>query len=505
MLYDATGREIPEINQQLSPGRHIISAVSDRSEYDVSRGLTPVDVDRIMTAANGGNTAEQCRLAVELEEKNWDIAHAIQTRRNAVLGIEPTIEPASDSAQDKKIAAEFDAALKSAGKGNYLDSFFDLRNDLMSALLPGFAASEIVWGQGGKLAGFNFVDQHHFSFVDSIEPRLITDDNFQGIELPPGKLLLHKIRKHGNDPARGGLIRPLAWLYCFSRINVSDLLRFVERHGMPFIVAKVDTDTWENERHLVQSVIRNFGPDGGGVFTRSVEFELLQASNNTGDVYFKLLEYIGQAITKVVLGQTATAGDGGGWSNDGAQSQVRQDILEYDCCCIDSTINNQLAPLWTLYNYGAGVATPQIKTDATPPEDIKALSETVKTLYESGLEADPEEMSHKFGIKLSRRVVEDNTQNTPASVALSDDPPSALQVPGKSNADDASDDPDGNPQINSWLKPLQNAFGDDSERIVADNPDALFDTDALAELIESTIYAGYAAGIAGKASAFKKG
>lgn len=385
MIFNIFGRKNKEtVPQKPGDGSMFIPTLSDRAQTDVSRGLTPEDVDRIMRAANSGDTADQCRLSVELEEKNWDIAHAVQTRRNAVLGIKWEIEPGDDTPAAEKIADKFREALDNAGGGDDdLDTFHDLQADLMTALLPGFAASEIIWKNGGEIAGFKFIEQRHFTFSAGFTPMLVTEDKPGGTDVPAAKLVIHKFRARGGDPARGGLIRPLAWLHCFERINVTDLLTFVERHGMPFLVAKVDQKTWEKERDVIQQLIRSFGPEGGGVFSKSTELELLQASNNTGAVYFKLLEYCGMAITKVVLGQTATAGDGGGWSNDNAQSQVRQDILESDCDGLAATVWKRLARPWTVFNYGAAAPVPRLKYNSEPPEDITKLYEAMKSRFDA--------------------------------------------------------------------------------------------------------------------------
>lgn len=382
MLYDQFGRKIEDNTEQPNNGIMIIGTPEDRNERDVSRGLTPLDVDRIMTAANSGETADQSRLAMELIEKDWDIKHAIETRINAVLGVERTIEPGDDSPQAKSIAEEFEAMLDKTGRGK-LDTFNEMLEDMMTALLPGFAISEIIWNSEGNIDGFSFVPQHHFTFRNSYTPLLMTTDSHEGIELPDTKLVVHKYRAHGGDPARGGLIRPLAWLHCFSSVNMKDLLRFIERYGMPFTVARVDENSWKNERRAIMSLIRNFGPNGGGVFSKSTELQLLQAANNGGDVYFKLLEYTGMAKTKIILGQTATAGDGGGWSNDGAQSQVRQDILEADCERLDNTVHKDIARPWTLFNYGPDAIAPKLVSHSEPPEDSEKYYNALKARCDS--------------------------------------------------------------------------------------------------------------------------
>jgi phage gp29-like protein len=423
-------RNITKAIIAIASGKQVHWTPDDRRTDDASRGLTPAAVDRIMVAANGGDAAELFRLAAELPEKNWDIFHALQTRRNAVLGCHWEIEPGDDSPAAKAAAEKLEQELRDSGSEQDMDSFYDLLGDLERALLPGVTVSEIIWEPGGSLAGFSFIEPHHLSFRDGRIPKMITVNFPLGIDLPRGKFIVHLLRAHGPDPVRGGLIRPLAWLHCFANMNVKDLLRFIERYGMPFTVAKVDQTTWNTELAKIKALIRSFGPDGGGVFTKSTEVELLQAANNTGDIYFRLLEYVGAAITKVVLGQTATSSAGGGFSKDGAQSDVRQDIKDADCRWLENTVNIQVAKHWAKHNYGDAVPAPRLKIDSDPESDEKAEAdtnkvnaETVKVLSESGYELDDDEVSEKTGFKVTKKAA---TPGTPVAVP-------ALPVPAASS------------------------------------------------------------------------
>jgi phage gp29-like protein len=382
MLYDANGRVINEPAATApAAGTFVIRELSDRYERDVSRSLDPQRVDQIMTAANAGDISEQCQLSSEIQEKSEFIASVLPVRVQAVLGLPYEIKPGDDTPAAKKAAEYFTEELKKAGDRT-LDTFKQLREDLLTHLVPGVACSEIVWNPGGKIRGFKFVEARHLTLRYGDELRLIAQNEPSGVLLLPNKFITHKYRRNGGDVARGGLIRPLAWLHCFANLNLKDLLRFIERYGMPFTVAKVDKATWDNERSVVQRLIRNFGPDGGAVLPRESEIELLQASNNTGDVYFKLLEYLDKAITRIVLGQTASSGDASGWSKGSAQGQVRQDILEYDAGALDDTLKSQLAAPWMAFNF-PGVAVPVITADATPPEDIKNKYEAQKMKFDA--------------------------------------------------------------------------------------------------------------------------
>ena len=293
MLYDANGRIIKDNTMDNRPpvaGAFLVQERSDRYERDVSRGLTPVDVDRIMTAANCGDIAEQCQLSIEIQEKSEFVSAVLPVRVQAVLGLPYEIKPGDDTPAAKKAAEYFAKELKKSGRT--LDTFKQLRQDLLTHLLPGIGCSEIIWAAGGRIDGFKFVEARHLTLRDGYDLKLVTRNEPLGVPLEHNKFIVHKYRRNGGDIARGGLIRPLAWLHCFANLNLKDLLRFIERYGMPFTVAKVDKNTWDNERDVVQRLIRGFGPDGGAVLPRESEIELLAAANNTGDVYFKLLDYL---------------------------------------------------------------------------------------------------------------------------------------------------------------------------------------------------------------------
>lgn len=379
-----------------------VPELSDRAAPDVSRDLIPRRLDRIMRAANDGDTEDQCRLCRELLEKNTDIAQAVRTRVDAVSGCAWTLEAGDDTPAAKEAAEALEKELRGIDGTEDADTFEEMIEDLMGALLPGFAVCEILWRDGGHVAGFKAIEQHHFSLMDGYYPRLVTTDHPSGFEIPRDRILYHRLRFHGSDPARGGLIRPLAWLHCFGNLNEKNLLAFAERYGMPFLVIKADEETYQRERTNIKHLIRNFGSSGGGIFTKGVEQELLQASNAEGNIYFRLKEALANSVNQLVLGQTASSGDSAGLSKGDAQSKVRQDILESDCRRVARTVNAQLCIPWTQYNYGADVPAPRFALDCAAPEDKLATAQTLQALAQAGLRVTPEEASERFGFTFER-------------------------------------------------------------------------------------------------------
>lgn len=389
---------------QPAAGRWIASEPGDRSRWLQTSEYTPANAARILEAANEGDVAELAVAAREIQERNWEVILAMQVRKSALTGLDWGVEPGDGEAASEEAAKAFEEALKSSGGEPGLISFHELVGHLMDAVVSPLAAAEIVWGAGGSLSGFRPVGAWHFTFRGSETPLLATSDEPRGTPLPPAKFIVHT---HGGacDPARAGLIRTLIWLHVFQNYPVKDLVSFVERYGMPFVVAKVDRNAWENERGVMRNLIRSFGPNGGGVFTKSTELELLQASNAGGDVYFKLLEYTSRAITKVILGQLASSSDSGGLSGGDAQSRVRADLLEADARAIESTIRVQLAVPWTKFNFGDAAAVPVLRFRKTSQDDRAVFAGIVESLHRAGLDADPEEMSARFGLSLKRAAV----------------------------------------------------------------------------------------------------
>jgi len=384
-----------------APGRWTAAEPGDRSRWLQASEYTPANVSRILEAANEGDISELAVAAREIQERNWEVIMAMQVRKSALTGLDWRIEPGDGRPASKDAAEAFGAALKAAGGEPGLASFHELTDCLMDAVVAPLAAAEIVWSAGGSLAGFRPVGAWYFTFRGSETPLLTTADEPQGIPLPPAKFIVHT---HGGagDPARAGLIRTLIWLHVFQNYPVKDLVSFVERYGMPFVVAKVDRNAWENERGVMKNLIRSFGPNGGGVFTKSTELELLQASNSGGDVYFKLLEYTSKAITKVILGQLASSSESSGLSGGDAQSRVRSDLLEADARAIESTIREQLATPWTKFNFGDAAAVPVLRFRNAAHDNGAVFAGIVESLHRAGLDADPEEMSARFGISLTR-------------------------------------------------------------------------------------------------------
>ncbi len=417
MLYDHRNREIKEgADPAAAPitARLVRMEPADRYEADVSRGLSPSKLDAIFRSANAGDVAAQARLAQEIDEKDFQTSHALTVRRLAVAGLDFGVRPPRGKEKDAaaiKIAEQADEMLRAAGgvdrpeTADEFEGFDGAVQEFLGALLPGYSLLEILWGAGGKtIDGFSAVPTSAVTFTNSMQPLLVSKDTPQGAPLVPRKFAWHRHKARSGDVARGGLIRPLGWMFCFANLGIKDLLRFVERYGMPFLLAKIDEQSWQKDRAVIAALVRNFGSDGGAVFSKSVEAELLDGASNQGEVYFRLLEYFGDWKTRTVLGQTATSGDAGGFSKGQAQAAVRQDLLESDCRQIEATVRRDILAPWTLWNFGEGAPVPELHFECEEGEDLEQKSKIILNLSQAGYEVEPEDVQKDFGMRIARKA-----------------------------------------------------------------------------------------------------
>ena len=185
--------------------------VTDKySEYP-SDGLTPVRLAEIFKEADAGDVLRQAELFEEMEEKDPHLFSQLQTRKNAVTGLDYEIIPFdSDDPRDKEIAEFVEAQLGG------IEGFEDIMLDLLDAIGKGFAVSEIMWSydEGHVVVG-DIRSRHQKRFFwDSVDDsfKVRTQEAPEGIELPKNKFIVHKYKaRSGHPEKRRGLqesVRP---------------------------------------------------------------------------------------------------------------------------------------------------------------------------------------------------------------------------------------------------------------------------------------------------------
>lgn len=388
-LYDQFGRPI-ERTATKKPERRPLAVAPIRDSWRdyVASGLTPVKLAGIFRDADAGDLRRQAELFDQIEERDGHIIGEISKRRNVILDVDFQVTPASEDSRDVKVAEAVEEMLDN------ITDWADVLVSLQDGVGKGFAALELGWdvseGQA-QVEDFKFIEQKRFMFYDSAGilshiPRLITDDDPLGIDIPVWKTLYHRYGGKSGHATRSGIYRVCTWWYLFKNYAVKDWMVFCEVYGMPLRLGKYDPGASTADREALEIAVRTLGSDAAGVISKSTEIEFVTGNKGTSgaDLYKDLASFGNKEMSKAILGSTLTADvDGkGSYAAANTHNEVRLDLLRSDARALAGTIRNQLIRPWVGFNYGWDTPVPKYAGNFEEPEDLQAKSEIIDKFSE---------------------------------------------------------------------------------------------------------------------------
>ncbi|MDR2024034.1 MAG: DUF935 domain-containing protein [Hungatella sp.] len=381
-------------------GEIAVAQMTDKySEYP-STGLTPVKLARIFREADAGDVMRQMELFEEMEEKDPHLFSQLQTRKNAVTGLDYEIIPFdSDDERDKEIAEFVEEQI------NSLENFEDIQMDLLDAIGKGFAVSEIIWGyDDGQVVVEDIRSRHQKRFFwDSLDDsfRVRTVTNPEGILLTENKFIQHRYKARSGHPSRAGVLRVVAWMYLFKNYDIKDWVSFAEIYGLPLRLGKYQPGASDEDKRALMQALIQIGADAAGMVPdgTAIDFITTEKTSST-DLYERLARYCDEQISKAVLGQTLTSDSGGGsFAQSKTHNEVRHDLTVADCKALAATLRRDLIRPLVLFNFGEDRRIPYIRYDCEEAGDLKETAEIIGTLIEkTGLKISTSYLYKKFSI-----------------------------------------------------------------------------------------------------------
>lgn len=397
MIVDQNGKKISSkkpIQREIA-----VSTIYDKYSTYPSDGLTPRKLAAIFKEADTGDVYRQMELFEEMEGKDPHLFSQLQTRKNAVVGLDFEILPFSDDEKDKKVAEFVSDAIYN------LESIEDIFIDLLDAIGKGFAVSEIMWKvKDGKVYIDDIKNRHQkrFFWDENDIMKVITEDEPFGIPLPPNKFIIHKYKARSGHPSKAGVLRVIAWMYLFKNYDIKDWVSFCEVFGMPLRLGKYNAGTSEDDKDALMKALVMLGSDAAGIIPDSTDIEFIEASKTTSiNVYEALADFCNKEMSKAILGQTLTSeiGSSGSYAASKTHDGVRQDLIEADCKALAQTIRRDLIRPLVFFNFGITDRLPHLKFHSEPPEDLEKSAKTYSVLIkEIGLPVAEEHIYEKFGI-----------------------------------------------------------------------------------------------------------
>lgn len=398
VIVDAQGRPIhkTELLQELVQAS-TTGVYQAWTVESVSATLDPARLRSILNAAAQGDHYSYLTLAEEMEEKDPHYAAVLGTRKRAVSGLPVVVEAASEDEHDEQLADVVRELVEAP-------EFSDMLDDLLDAIGKGFSVAEPVWQLiGGQFwpTRYEHRDPRWFQFDKVTGQRLqLRSEGGDGLEIPPGKLIVHKPRLKSGLPIRGGVARLVAVSFMCKAFGLKDWMRFAELYGMPLRIGRYGPGAKSDDIAVLRRAVAQLAADAAAVMPEGMKIEFQEIANATGgaELFERMAEWLDKQISKGVLGQTMTTDDGSSQSQANVHNEVRMDILRADAKQLAATLNRDLVQTFIDLNYGPQERYPRIVLQVTEAEDLKALADALGPFIDRGLPVEASAILDKFGL-----------------------------------------------------------------------------------------------------------
>lgn len=319
------------------------------------------------------------------------------------------------TAEDKRMADLVNDVISSLGMQTEEDArrhnafaqfrtgFDSITAGLLDAILMGFAVGECIWAQDGNIAYVDQIklrDQRRFRFDPEMNLRLITRENmFDGVELPARKFLVYTWGSKW-DPYGRGLGHQLYWPVFFKRQGMSYWLRFLDKFGMPTVVAKTPPGTSETDKAKLLDMAESVQNEAAVRIEEAQILELLEANRSalSSGGYDALVEHLDNSITISVLGSTLSTdiGDKGSF----AAADVHKDETRLrgmvDSEALNEYLSRSLSAWITHFNSDSAVP-PIIKRLFPEEQNLSEVATRWSQLNNIGYIPTPDFVNETFG------------------------------------------------------------------------------------------------------------
>lgn len=283
---------------------------------------------------------------------------------------------------------------------------------MLDAPFYGVTPLELLWRFDGDW--WHLVDivpkpYHWFRFDSRNNPVFVGEYGLYCADprpLPPGKFVFVTHHATYDNPYGLRLLSRCLWPVSFKRGGLSFYARFVERHGMPWVVGEAPAKATAPEKRDMARGLSRMVQDAVAVIPYGANVRLEGAGQTQGALHESFLARQDRAISKVLMGQTLTVEMEGKNSQAAAQTHadVADDLADADKAMVTDAWN-EIAWLYAQVNAGPGVFAPLAEYDE--PEDLNVQADLGKKIREMGAKFTREYFTGRFGLKPEEFTLED--------------------------------------------------------------------------------------------------
>ena len=265
------------------------------------------------------------------------------------------------------------------------------------AIFTGYAVHEVVWDKiGNNVLPTQVIDRpnRRFRFDHYGAPLLVSIAQPMGAAVEPYQFVISRHSASAQNPYGMALLSSCFWAWTFKTGGWRYFVKYCERHGLPWPIAKYPQGTQDKEidelAQAMEAMLENAYaviPDGSAV-------ELIEAKASGSSLPQEaLINLANREMSKALVGQSSvgenTTGVGSRASNETAFK--RQEAINAADRDIANAGINQIFHWITLFNFGEGVPPPTM--------EFFKVSEAGKD------RAETYEIAHRLGAKPSKKAL----------------------------------------------------------------------------------------------------
>ena len=344
----------------------------------------------------------------DMEDKDATLLSCLDKRRDGVLDLPRYVKPASDSAEDKKIADFVEETLEQFwggtgdiyGKESAETPFESFLSEALDAVGDGVTIGEIIFAEASDriyIEEVKFKPQHLFAFGNTgfagystafqlyphtgrlcLRSGVSVEKYGFGAELPENQFFVFTYNPRKGNRWGSPIKRKVFWQSWIKRAAAKGWLRYIEK-GSGTVVARYNDGAAADEQQNAVGAATAVQEENAVAIPKKFILEVHEMVRNIGSSHKELVDdYCNAEISRAIVGQTLTGrgSDGGGSRALGeVHERVEGRKISKDAKALMSALNRQIVRPLVYWNFGPKAKLPIWGLQHEPQEGLDAKAD----------------------------------------------------------------------------------------------------------------------------------